>query len=197
MANPLSFTFYTTPGLNDLRAQVFDSAGTNSGAAISTGFIERGTNGMYIWFGDPGDNFTGGVEFYSLADASNILAIRDISPKEVENNDVKASTLATASSLTTVANGVAAILDDTGTSGVVISTSVMQAMADVILGRSVATVEDTASTNSLAEAILGLLESTTVGTTWTIKKADGSTTFNTRTLTLDDAARPVTGVTGA
>jgi len=175
----LRFTFYTTPGLVDLRAQLFDDVGTNSGAAISTGFIERGTNGMYIWVGDPGDGFEGGVEFYSLADPTNILAIRDISPKEVENNDVKASTLATASSLSTVASGVAAILDDTGTSGVVISTVVMQALADVILGRSVATVEDTASTHSLAEVILGLLESTTVGTTWTIKKTDGSATFNT------------------
>lgn len=194
MANKLRFTFYTTPGLSDLRAQLFDDVGTNSGAAISTGFVERGSNGMYIWVGDPGDGFEGGVEFYSLADASNILAIRDISPKEVENNDVKASTLATASSLTTVASGVAAILDDTGTSGVVISTSVMQALADVVLGRSVATVEGTASTHSLAEVILGLLESTTAGTTWTIKRTDGSTTFNTRTLTLDSAALPVTGV---
>lgn len=194
MANKLRFTFYTTPGLSDLRAQLFDDVGTNSGAAISTGFIERGSNGMYIWVGDPGDAFEGGVEFYSLADASNILAIRDISPKEVENNDVKASTLATASSLSTVASGVSAILDDTGTSGVVISTSVMQSLADVILGRSVATVESTASTHSLAEVILGLLESTTAGTTWTIKRTDGSTTFNTRTLTLDSAALPVTGV---
>ncbi len=196
MSNPLSFTFYTTPGLNDLRAQLFDTAGTNSGAAISTGFIERGTNGMYIWFHDPGDGFAGGVEFYSLAASSNILAIRDISPREVENNDVKASTLATASSLTTVANGVAAILDDTGTSGVVLSTAMMQALADVILGRSVATVEDTASTNSLAELILSILESTTAGTVWTIRKTNGSTTFNTRTATLDDTARPVVGVTG-
>jgi len=102
MANPLSFTFYTNPGISDLRAQFFDSVGTNSGAAISTGFIERGTNGMYIFFGDPGDNFTGGVEFYSLADPTNILAIRDISPKEVENNDVKASTLATQTSVNTI-----------------------------------------------------------------------------------------------
>ena len=194
MANKLRFTFYTTPGLNDLRAQLFDDVGDEVGSPIDTGFIERGTNGMYIWVGDPGDGFEGGVEFYSLADASNILAIRDISPKEAENNDVKASTLATASSLTTVANGVAAILDDTGTSGVVISTAVMQSLADVILGRSVATVEGTASTHSLAEMILGLLESTTAGTTWTIKRTDGSTTFNTRTLTLDSAALPVTGV---
>jgi len=70
----------------------------------------------------------------------------------------------------------------------------MQAIADALLGRSVATVEGTASTHSLAEVILGLLESTTAGTTWTIKRSDGSTTFNTRTLTLDATAQSVTGV---
>ena len=169
MSYPISLTFYTTAGLNDLRAQLYDSTGTNSGAAISTGFIERGTNGMYNWFGVAGDGFVGGVEIYSLADASNILAIRDINPREVENSDVKVSTLE-------------------------ITTAVMQAIADALLGRSVATVEGTASTHSLAEVILGLLESTTAGTVWTIKKTDGSTTFNTRTLTLDSAALPVTGV---
>ena len=137
MANPLSFTFYTTPGLADLRAQFFTSAGTNSGAAISTGFIERGTNGMYIWFGDPGDNFTGGVEFYSLASASNILAIRDISPKEVENNDVKASTLATQTSVNTI--------DDLLDTEIAAITSALAALATKVaairagvVGRSVA-----------------------------------------------------------
>lgn len=169
MSYPISLTFYTTAGLSDLRAQFYDSAGTSSGAAISTGFIERGSNGMYNWFGVADDGFVGGVEIYSLAAASNILAIRDINPREVENSDVKTSSLE-------------------------ITTAVMQAMADAILGRSVATVEGTASTHSLAELILGLLESTTAGTTWTIKRTDGSSTFNTRTLTLDSAALPVTGV---
>ena len=99
MSYPISLTFYTTAGLSDLRAQFYDSAGTSSGAAISTGFIERGSNGMYNWFGVADDGFVGGVEIYSLAAASNILAIRDISPREIENNDVKVSTLATQTSV--------------------------------------------------------------------------------------------------
>ena len=89
---------------------------------------------------------------------------------------------------------VAAILDDTGTSGVVLSSATMLAIADAILGRSVATVEGTASTHSLCEIILAMLESSAPSTTWTIKKTDGTTTFNTRTLTEDAAALPVTGV---
>lgn len=102
MSYSISVTFYTTAGLNDLRAQLFDSAGTNSGAAISTGFVERGTNGMYIWFGTIDDSFVGGVEVYSNAAPSNILGIKDINPREVENNDVKASTLATQTSVTAI-----------------------------------------------------------------------------------------------
>jgi hypothetical protein len=124
---------------------------------------------MYLWTGTIPDSFIGGVKFYSLASASNILGICAINPLEAENSDVKTSSLE-------------------------ITTAVMQAIADALLGRSVATVEGTASTHSLAEVILGLLESTTAGTVWTIKKTDGSATFNTRTLTLDATAQSVTGV---
>ena len=166
---PISLTFYTTAGLADLRAQIFSKVSVSVGAAISAGFIEPGA-GMYIWFGDAPDGHEGGVKVYSAAAPSDILAVRDINPREVENLDAKVS------------------------SGVVLSTAVMQAMADTLLGRSVATVEGTASAHSLAEMILGLLESATVGTTWTIKRTDGTTTFSTRTLALDSTALPVTGV---
>jgi hypothetical protein len=88
-----------------------------------------------------------------------------------------------------------AILADTGTDGVVIATATAQAIADEILSRSVSNVEDTAGNHSLAELILGAFESALSGTTWTIKKTDGSTTFNTRTVTTDANADPVTAVT--
>jgi len=170
MANKLRFTFYTTPGLADLRAQLFDDAGTNSGAAISTGFIERGTNGMYIWVGDPGDGFEGGVEFYSLADASNIQAIRDISPNEAENNDVKVSSQE-------------------------ITPAVMQAIADMMNARSVSHVEDTAERYSQAEIVLLLLKSRqTAADTQTIYQTDGVTVFGTREIETDADALPVVGV---
>ena len=85
MSYQLTFSLYTTAGLADLRAQLFDIAGTNSGAAVSTGFVEVGTNGMYLWTGTIPDSFIGGVKFYSLAAASDILGICAINPLEAEN----------------------------------------------------------------------------------------------------------------
>lgn len=67
-------------------------------------------------------------------------------------------------------------------------------VADAVLSRGVSNVQDTADVGSLAELLLGAFESAAVGTTWTIRKT-GGTTFNTRTLTLDAAADPITGVT--
>jgi len=88
----------------------------------------------------------------------------------------------------------AAILADTGTDGVVISTAQAQAIADEVLKRSVATGEATAAEHSLATIVLAILESSRSSTTWTIKRTDGSTTHATKTLSLDANADPVTGV---
>ena len=69
------------------------------------------------------------------------------------------------------------------------------AMADALLGRSVATVEDTASLNSLTEIILLLLKSRqTAIDTQTIYQTDGVTVFGTRTLETDPDALPIVGV---
>ncbi len=69
-------------------------------------------------------------------------------------------------------------------------------IADGVLSRGVAHVEDVAEEGSLAELLLGAFESATVGTTWIIRKTGGDA-FNTRTLTTDANAEPVTGVTDA
>lgn len=88
-----------------------------------------------------------------------------------------------------------AILDDTGTSGVTISTAQAQAIADEVLKRSVGNVEGaTLSEHSLATIVLAILESSRSDTVWTIKRTDGTTTQTTKTLTLDQNANPVTGV---
>ena len=89
---------------------------------------------------------------------------------------------------------VAAILADTGSDGVAIASATINGIADAVLGRSVANVEDTASIYSIAGLILAAFESSAPGTTWTIYKTNGSTTFATRTLTEDATAKPVTGV---
>ena len=56
-------------------------------------------------------------------------------------------------------------------------------------------VEDDGNTHNLAELILAAFESSLSGTTWTIKKTDGSTTYSTRTITTDADADPITAVT--
>lgn len=67
-------------------------------------------------------------------------------------------------------------------------------IADAVLGRGASNVEDTAELHSLTELILAILESSTATGSWVIKKTDGSTTFNTRTLTTDENAVPIIGV---
>jgi len=96
--------------------------------------------------------------------------------------------------LDTVDSNVDSILADTGTDGVAIATATAQAIADELLKRGVGNVEDGADAHSLATIILATLESSLSGTTWTIKKTDGST-FTTKTVTTDDTADPITAVT--
>jgi hypothetical protein len=70
-----------------------------------------------------------------------------------------------------------------------------QAIADAILSRSAENVEDSASTDSLAELIMAGLNAAISGTTLTIRKPSDDSTFNTRTVTVDSDADPVVGVT--
>lgn len=97
--------------------------------------------------------------------------------------------------LTTIASNVAAILADTGTDGVVVATATAQAIADEVLKRGVTNVEDTAATGSLTEVILTILNASISGSTLTSHKEADDSTFNTRTVTTDAAAEPVTGIT--
>ena len=73
------------------------------------------------------------------------------------------------------------------------ATAVAQAIADEVLKRGVANVEDTANTASLAAIILATLESSISGSTWTIRKTAGGT-FATKTVTTDAGAEPIVGV---
>ena len=74
-----------------------------------------------------------------------------------------------------------------------IATAVAQAIADEVLKRGVANVEDTANAASLAAIILATLESSISGSTWTIRKTAGGT-FATKTVTTDAGAEPIVGV---
>jgi len=82
-------------GLTDLRAQLVDTAGSNTGGAIATVFVDHG-NGFYQWhYTAFPDGHRGGVKFYSNADSSTTLAFTSINPETLENVDAKVSTRAT------------------------------------------------------------------------------------------------------
>jgi len=68
-------------------------------------------------------------------------------------------------------------------------------VADAIVQRDVDNVEATMPEHCLGTVILAMLESAISGTTWTIKRTDGSTTHATKTVTVDADASPITGVT--
>lgn len=68
------------------------------------------------------------------------------------------------------------------------------AVADAVLARNVSNVEASAPEHSLCTVILGMLESSVSGTTWTIKRSDGSTPHATKTVATDADADPITGV---
>lgn len=128
---------------------------------------------------------------YLDTEVASILAAVD-----TEVGAIKAVTdnLPNSGALTTITNNVASILADTGTDGVVLSTAQMQALADIVLARSVSNIDNTASTHSLYELIQAFLESNTSTGSWVIYKTNGSTTFNTRTLATDAEALPIVGV---
>lgn len=67
-------------------------------------------------------------------------------------------------------------------------------IADAVLGRDVDQVEATAPEHCLATIVLAALESEISGTTWTIKRTDGTTTHATKTVAKDADAEPITGV---
>jgi hypothetical protein len=68
-------------------------------------------------------------------------------------------------------------------------------IADTVLGRSVSNIEATAAEHSICTLVLASLESSVIGTSWTIKRTDGTTTHATKTVTTDASAEPITGVT--
>lgn len=99
-------------GLSDLRAQLVDTSGANVGSAVSTGFVEIGTSGNYLWhYTAFPDAHRGGVKFYSDAAPSTILAFVAINPEEAERVDVAISTRSTVTTAQVNAEVDAALAD--------------------------------------------------------------------------------------
>jgi hypothetical protein len=86
----------------------------------------------------------------------------------------------------------AAILDDTGTSGVQVAASERTEIADALLQRDLDQVEVAAPVHSLATAGLKLVSrNKATGTTLEIYRTDGTTVKMTQTLTTDAAVEPI------
>lgn len=75
-----------------------------------------------------------------------------------------------------------------------IAASAVNEIADGVLSRNVSNVESSAPEHSLCYNILLATESSISGTTLTVKRTDGSTTFATKTLTTSASADAITGI---
>ena len=114
---------------------------------------------------------------------------------------VTGATLTTANVAFYVWNAVAAAFNTPGTFGAeVLKESDITKIADIILRRSTANVEastegDALALRSLYGMIAQAVHNTQVsGTTLSVTKSDDSTVLGTRTVTLDPAAQPITGL---
>lgn len=78
--------------------------------------------------------------------------------------------------------------------GFALTTSERNSIADAVLTRDVVNVEASANDHSLCYVVLAASEASASGLTLTVKRTDGTTTFATKTLTVDASASAVTGV---
>jgi len=133
------------------------------------------------------DNAITAAKIATDAITADKIAADAITSSEIADNAI------TAAKIATDAITAAKIAADAITSSE-FATSAAQEIADEILKRGVSNVESSADAHSLATIILATLESSLSGTTWTIKKTDG-TTFTTKTVVTDPTAEPITSVT--
>lgn len=167
-----TFSYTAPPTVGDIEAQL---SGVHGSGAWSTA----------TGFATPSDVTTATA---SLATTTNVSAI---------NTKLGTPTGASVSAdIAALLVQILAILDDTGTSGVALSTAVKQAIADEVLKRGASNVDGSADYNSLYELIQTAINATlpTGSTTLTIYETDGTTVFNTRDATLDEDALPVVGI---
>ena len=84
-----SFAFQNLSGLT-LNAKLFDSAGAQTGATITTGFDDLG-DGAYQYLATIPNGHVGTLKIYDSAQPSRCIPLA-VNPQEIENADVKTST---------------------------------------------------------------------------------------------------------
>lgn len=133
--------------------------------------------------------------------AFSLEVTTDAASREASKADV--SGLATAAALATVGGSVEAVQAKTDNlpaspaavgSAMTLAAAERDSVADAVLARSVANVEAAAGEHTLCTIVLAMLEGAVSGSTWTIRRTDGSTTHATKTVTTDPDADPITGV---
>lgn len=105
MAYTLDFAIVlgsTKTGLT-LNAQIVDTAGADTGAAINSGFTEIGNGNYLLHLTTIPDDHRGGIKFYEDGVPGTILAFAAINPEEAENLDASVSSLPT---ITDILSGV-------------------------------------------------------------------------------------------
>lgn len=68
-----------------LAAQLIDTAGVSVGSEITSGFVEAGSNGDYLWTASIPDGHRGGVLVYEDGTPGTVLAVGAINPEDAEN----------------------------------------------------------------------------------------------------------------
>ncbi len=76
-----------------LNAQIYDTAGGNVGAAITTGFTEIGTGTYHLHCTTIPDDHRGGVKFYESGVPGTILTVASINSEESGQVELKATGL--------------------------------------------------------------------------------------------------------
>lgn len=174
--------------------RVLNLDGTTYSAFSTSGVSETGIAGTYAKSGGAVFPDAGGRIVWGVSGTDYAEDTVDPAPPTAAQIDTQLSGTHGADSWST-ATGFATPTDVSDAQEAIITVIPgVTVIADAILSRSVAYVEDTAGVHTIAGLILAAFESSAPGTTWTIYRTDGVTTFATRTLNEDISAKPVTGV---
>lgn len=176
------------PTAADIADAVWDEAqsghvgvGTFGEIATETAAIQAKTDNLPA---DPADDSDIDAQLATIAGYldTEIAAIKTVT-----------DALPDAGALTTITSNIALILADTGTDGVVISSTTANAIADAILNRDFSSVSDTNARTALNALRFLRNKWSIAATTLTVTKEDDSTSAWTATVSTDAAANPVTG----
>lgn len=180
-----------TPGTDTITfaPATTQAVGTNTYEILPAGRADVG-----LWNGTAPNNLSSGrVDSHTGSMANDVITAAVIATDAIDADAIAASAIdaaAIATGAITAAKFAAGAID-----AAALASDAATEIADAILTRNVSNVEGTAGEHTLCTVVLACLEYSTSGTTWTIKRTDGTTTHATKTLTTNASAEHITGVT--